>query len=186
MADPEHPLRFSKGDTALRGPGSSVEIPAFAGRVVFEGELGIVIGRTCKDVGQEEAGTAILRCPCINKSISLDIVHANPSMAQWIRATSFDDFGAVGPGIEMALDWRVLTVKVRVNGREWQTKPGDDMILRAVQVVSRPSRDMTLNPGDVIACCTSLGARPVKPGMGTEVVTDEIVTLGVTMAPPAH
>jgi 2-keto-4-pentenoate hydratase/2-oxohepta-3-ene-1,7-dioic acid hydratase in catechol pathway len=58
------------------------------------------------------------------------------------------------------------------------------MILPPAQIVSCLSQDMTLNPGDLIACGTSIGARPVKPGMAVEVVIDGIGNLGVTISAP--
>ena len=184
MEHPSHPLYFFKADTSLCGPGATVELPASAGRVVFEGELGIVIGKTCKDISVEEAGDAILGYTCINDFTSLDILFADPSFPQWTRAKSFDGFGVVGPVIETEVDWRALTVKVTVNGRERQSYPADDMILTPEQIVSCLSQDMTLNPGDLIACGTSIGARPVKPGMEVEVVIEGIGSVGVTLSEP--
>ena len=73
---------------------------------------------------------------------------------------------------------------VLVNGRERQSYPASDMILTPVQIVSLLSQDMTLNPGDLIACGTSLGARPVKAGMEVDVVIEGIGSLGVTLVEP--
>jgi 2-keto-4-pentenoate hydratase/2-oxohepta-3-ene-1,7-dioic acid hydratase in catechol pathway len=184
MEHPEHPLYFFKADTSLSGPGADVVLPTSAGRVVFEGELGIVIGATCKDISPEEARDAIFGYTCINDFTSLSILNADPSFPQWTRAKSFDGFGVAGPVIETDIDWSSLTIKVLVDGRERQSYPADDMILPPEQIVSCLSRDMTLNPGDLIACGTSLGARPVKPGMTVEVVIDGIGTLGVTLTAP--
>jgi 2-keto-4-pentenoate hydratase/2-oxohepta-3-ene-1,7-dioic acid hydratase in catechol pathway len=184
MEHPEHPLYFFKADTSLSGPGGDVVLPASAGRVVFEGELGIVIGKTCKNISPDDAREAIFGYTCINDFTSLSVLNADPSFPQWTRAKSFDGFGVVGPMIETDLDWRALTIKVLVDGRERQSFPADDMILPPEQIVSCLSRDMTLNPGDLIACGTSLGARPVKAGMNIDVVIDGIGTLGVTMAAP--
>ena len=148
---------------------------------MFEGELGIVIGKTCKDISLEDAEEAIFGYTCINDFTSLNILTADPSFPQWTRAKSFDGFGVVGPVIETEVDWRELTIKVLVDGRERQSYPAADMILPPAQIVSALSQDMTLNPGDVIACGTSIGARPVKPGMVVDVVIDGIGTVGVTM-----
>ena len=186
MAHPEHPLYFFKADTSLSGPGATVVLPASAGRVVFEGELGIVIGKTCKDISPEEAKAAIFGYTCINDFTSLDLLNTDPSFPQWTRAKSFDGFGVAGPVIETDVDWRALTIKVLVNDRERQSYPADDMILSPEKIVSCLSQDMTLNPGDLIACGTSIGARPVKPGMEVNVVIEGIGELGVTMGAPAE
>lgn len=178
---PGHPLYFFKADTSLSGPGAEVEIPEAAGRVVFEGELGIVIGKTCKSVSPEQAGENILGYTCVNDITSLDVLHADPSFPQWTRAKSFDGFGVVGPVIDTEVSWEDLTVTVLVNGRERQSYPASDMILPPEEIVSRLSHDMTLNPGDLIACGTSLGARPIKAGMTVEVVIEGIGSVSVTM-----
>lgn len=186
QAHPDHPLWFLKADTSLAGPGAEVVIPDSAGRVIFEGELGIVIGQTCKDATEAEAEAAILGYTCVNDITSLDVLNADPSFPQWTRAKSFDGFGVIGPVIATGLDWRSLVVKVLVDGRERQSYEASDMILTPPQIVRLLSRDMTLEPGDVIACGTSLGARPVKAGQLVEVVIDGIGSVGVTMtAAPA-
>ncbi|MBP0482935.1 fumarylacetoacetate hydrolase family protein [Sagittula salina] len=184
LEHPEHPLYFFKADTSLTGPGATVVVPADAGRVVFEGELGIVIGKTCKDVSPDEARDAIFGYTCVNDFTSLTILNADPSFPQWTRAKSYDGFGVIGPVIETEVDWSALTISVLVNDRQRQSYPAADMILPPEQIVSCLSRDMTLNPGDLIACGTSLGAAPVKPGMAVEVVIDEIGRLPVSMAAP--
>ena len=184
-AHPAHPLYFLKPDSALSGPEATVVIPATAGRVIFEGELGIVIGKTCKSVSEAEAEAAILGYTCVNDITSLDVLNSDPSFPQWTRAKGFDGFGVAGPVIETEVDWRALEIKVLVDGRERQSYPAADMILTPAQIVSLLSQDMTLNPGDLIACGTSLGARPIKAGQRIEVVIDGIGALGVTMAAPA-
>lgn len=181
MEHPAHPLYFFKSDTSLSGPGAQVDLPPSAGRVVFEGELGIVIGQTCKNITPQDAGDAIFGYTCVNDITSLDILNADPSFPQWTRAKSFDGFGVVGPVIETEVNWQDLAITVLVNGRERQSYPASDMILTPPEIVSLLSQDMTLNPGDLIACGTSIGARPIKPGMEVEVVIAGIGGLSVTI-----
>lgn len=178
---PDHPLHFLKPPSSVAGPGATVTLPPVAGRVIFEGELGIVIGQACQDISPEEAETAILGYTCVNDLTSLDILNADPSFKQWTRSKGFDGFGVMGPVIATGLDWRELTIRTLVNGRERQSYPASDMIFSPAQIVSKLSQDMTLMPGDIIACGTSLGARPVKAGMAVDVVIEGIGTLGVTM-----
>jgi 2-keto-4-pentenoate hydratase/2-oxohepta-3-ene-1,7-dioic acid hydratase in catechol pathway len=181
---PTHPLWFLKADTSLAGPGAEVALPEGAGRVVFEGELGIVIGQTCKDATEAEAEAAILGYTCVNDITSLTVLTGDPSFPQWTRSKSFDGFGVIGPVIETGLGWSGLTVTVNVDGRERQIYEASDMILTPPEIVRLLSHDVTLNPGDVIACGTSLGARPVKAGQVVEVGIDGIGTLPVTMVAP--
>jgi 2-keto-4-pentenoate hydratase/2-oxohepta-3-ene-1,7-dioic acid hydratase in catechol pathway len=174
MDHSEHPLYFFKSDSSLTGHETEVELPQAAGRVVFEGELGIVIGHKCKNLTPKEADAAIFGYTCINDITSLDVLNADPSFPQWTRAKSFDGFGVVGPVIETDVSWQDLTVKTLVNGRERQSYLASDMILSPAKIVSCLSKDMTLNPGDLIACGTSLGARPIKHGMDVEVIIEGI------------
>ncbi|WP_102110328.1 fumarylacetoacetate hydrolase family protein [Oceaniglobus roseus] len=179
---PDHPLFFLKPLSSLAGPGATVTIPPEAGRVIFEGELGIVIGAPVTRATEEEAAHAILGYTCVNDLTAIEVLTADPAFPQWTRAKGFDGFGVIGPVIATDLDWQALSVKVTVNGRERQSYPAADMILPPARIVSRLSHDMTLMPGDVIACGTSLGARPVKAGDAVEVVIEGIGALPVTMA----
>lgn len=179
---PTHPLYFLKPLSSLAGPGATVTIPPSAGRTLFEGELGIVIGQRCANVTAEDAESAIFGYTCVNDITSLDILYADPSFPQWTRAKGFDGFGVIGPVIATDLDWRALTITVLVGGRERQSYPANDMILSPPEVVSLLSQDMTLDPGDVIACGTSLGARPIKAGNEVTVMIEGIGSLAVTMA----
>ena len=70
-----------------------------------------------------------------------------------------------------------------LNGRERQSYPASDMILPPARILSLISREMTLQPGDLIACGTSLGVLPMRPGMVVEVTIDGIGTLRNTYAP---
>lgn len=181
---PQHPLYFFKANTSVCGPGASVEIPPAAGRVVFEGELGLVIGEVCKNISPEQAADRIFGYTCINDLTSLDVLNADAAFPQWTRAKSFDGFGVVGPVIETQVAWQDLTVQVFVNGRERQSFPTTDMFFTPAEIVSHLSHDMTLEPGDLIACGTSLGARPVKSGMAVDVVIEGIGAVGVTLTAP--
>ena len=178
---PEHPLYFFKADTSLAGPGAEVVIPEGAGRVLFEGELGIVIGKTCKNADESAAADAIFGYTCVNDFTALQLLTADPAFPQWTRSKSFDGFGVVGPWIETEVDWKSLAVRVLVGERERQHYPTADMILTPAQIVSKLSQDMTLQRGDLIACGTSLGARPVKAGDRVTVEIEGIGSVAVTM-----
>ena len=82
-----------------------------------------------------------------------------------------------GQATATGLDPASLTVRTLVNGRERQNYRVDDMIFAPAELVSRISQDMTLVPGDVIACGTSLGVLPMKAGTVVEIVIDGIGTL---------
>ena len=183
-AIPETPLYFLKSPRSVAGPEEAIHPPpGYAGRVIYEGELGLVIGRRCKNVSEEEAASAIFGLTCVNDVTALDLLNADPSFPQWARAKGCDTFGPVGPAIATGLDASALRVRVALNGRVRQDYPIADMILPPARIVSLLSREMTLEPGDLIACGTSVGALPMRPGMVVEVTIDGIGTLRNTYAP---
>ena len=183
-ATPDTPLFFLKSGRSVAGPEEVIRPPAgYAGRVIYEGELGLVIGRRCKDVSEEEAASAIFGFTCVNDVTALDLLNADPSFPQWARAKGCDTFGPVGPAIATGLDASALRVRVALNGRVRQDYPTSDMILPPARIVSFLSREMTLEPGDLIACGTSTGALPMRPGMTVEVTIEGIGTLRNIFAP---
>lgn len=182
-AIPETPLWFLKAGTSLNHPEGVIAPPAsYTGKVLYEGELGLVIGRRCKDADEAEAAGAIFGLTAVNDVTALDLLNADPSFPQWARAKSCDGFGPVGPAIATGLDWAALRVEVALNGRVRQGYPCSDMIIPPARIVSLLSREMTLEPGDLVACGTSVGALPMRPGMVVEVTIAGIGTLRNTMA----
>lgn len=175
---PEQPLYFIKPPSCFLGSGGTIRKPtSYDGRVMYEGELGIVIGRICAGVSEEQAEDFIFGYTCINDVTALQLIGQDPAFPQWTRAKSFDTFGPFGPTVAAGIDPGGLTVRTLLNGRERQNYPVSDMIFPPAALVSRISHDMTLCPGDVIACGTSLGVLPMKPGSTVEVAIDGIGTL---------
>jgi 2-keto-4-pentenoate hydratase/2-oxohepta-3-ene-1,7-dioic acid hydratase in catechol pathway len=178
LAIPDTPLYFLKSPRSVIGPDAPIRPPAaYAGRTIYEGELGLVIGRRVRDADETQAEAAIFGLTCVNDVTALDLLNAHPSFAQWARAKGCDSFGPIGPAIATGLDWSALRVQVALNGRVRQDYPCSDMILPPARIVSLVSREMTLEPGDVIACGTSVGALPLRPGMTVEVTIAGIGTL---------
>ena len=181
---PAEPLYFLKSPSAIIGPDVPIRPPAsYAGRVIYEGELGIVIGSRVANADPAAGAAAIFGYTCVNDVTATDILTADPAFPQWARAKSPDSFGPVGPCIETGLDLAAARVRVLLNGRERQNYPLSDMILAPAVIVALLSREMTLEPGDLIACGTSVGALPMRPGMIVEVTIDGIGTLRNPFAP---
>ncbi|MCZ6575817.1 MAG: fumarylacetoacetate hydrolase family protein [Gammaproteobacteria bacterium] len=172
---PEEPLYFLKSTSSFLAPGETIRRPrSYDGRVIFEGELGIVIGNRCREVSESNAGQYIFGYTCVNDVTAFELINKDKSFAQWMRAKSFDTFGPFGPVIATGLDPTRLTIKTLVNGEERQNYPVSDMIFAPARLVSLISRDLTLFPGDVITCGTSLGAGSMKSGNTIEVVIDGV------------
>lgn len=180
---PAHPLFFLKSATSVIGPGDLIERPAgYSGKIVFEGELGIVIGKRARRVSPAAAAKCIFGYTCVNDVTAIDLLFENSDFAQWGRAKSFDTFGCLGPAIATEFDPANAALKVRLAGVERQNYPLSDMIFPPHELVSRISHDLSLLPGDVIACGTSLGVGSIKEGATVEVRIDEIGSLQNTLA----
>lgn len=163
MPEPPEPLYLLKAPTSVTSPGAVVTRPkSYDGKVVYEGELGIVIGKTCANVSPQEADAFILGYTCVNDITAADILHKDKTFPQWARAKGFDNFCPFGPAIVTGIDPSTLTVRTILNGDERQSYPIADMIFTAQELVSKISHDMTLLPGDLIACGTSVGVGTMK------------------------
>jgi 2-keto-4-pentenoate hydratase/2-oxohepta-3-ene-1,7-dioic acid hydratase in catechol pathway len=175
---PAEPLYFLKAPSSFAAHGQAIPVPnPDVGRVAYEGELAVVIGRRAKAVPVEQAASHIFGYSCANDVTAMELIARDPSFAQWARAKSFDGFGVFGPVIETGFDAAAATLRTTVGGRERQNYALADMFFTPAELVSRLSHDMTLEPGDVILCGTSLGVLPMKPGTAVEVTIDGIGTL---------
>ena len=183
-APPAHPLFLIKPGTSVIGSGESIRRPSgYPGKIAYEGELGIVIGKRCKDVTTREAGEHIFGYTCVNDVTAAGVLNENADFAQWCRAKGYDTFGCLGPVIATGLDWPRERVITRLDGVERQNFPLSDMIMPPEELVSRISHDMSLLPGDVIACGTSVGVGSIKDGGTVEVTIDGIGTLVNVLSP---
>ena len=158
---PAEPLIFLKPPSAMIGPGSPIAIPPGAGRVDHEAEVGIVIGRTARNVRASEASDHVLGLTCVNDVTDRDIQKRD---VQYTRAKGFDTFAPIGPAIAVGLDGAALAIGSTVNGVTRQASSTREMIFSLEQVVEFVSHVMTLLPGDVIATGTPPGVGPIVPG----------------------
>ena len=177
-AAPAHPLFFLKSATSAIGPLESIRRPAgYAGKIVFEGELGIVIGKPAAEVPLAKAHEYIFGYTCINDVTAMDLLFENGDFPQWGRSKSFNTFGCLGPVIASDFDSAKSHVITRLDGVERQNYPLSDMIFSPHELLSRISHDLTLLPGDVIACGTSIGVGSIKDGVTVDVSIDGIGSL---------
>ena len=175
---PDEPLYFLKAPNAYHPHGEPIRRPkSYAGKIIYEGELGVVIGKQCSMVSEAETPDYIFGYTCINDVTAVDILKKNPTFDQWVRAKSFDSFGVFGPVIATGVDPAKLVVKTILNAHERQNYPVADIIFAPARLVSLISQDMTLEAGDVIACGTSTGVGSMKPGSTVSIVIDGIGAL---------
>jgi 2-keto-4-pentenoate hydratase/2-oxohepta-3-ene-1,7-dioic acid hydratase in catechol pathway len=171
---PENPLLFLKPNTSVIGPDDPIVLPAQAGRVDYEGELALVIGRLCKDVPPERVPEVVLGYTCANDVTARDL---QKSDGQWARAKGFDSFCPLGPYLVTALDAGDLALTTRVDGETVQDGRTSQMIARITDLVVYISAAFTLLPGDVILTGTPAGVGPLSAGQRVEVEIEGIGTL---------
>lgn len=175
---PPEPLYFIKANSSYLATDQTIRKPhSYDGKVVFEGELGIVIGKECRAVSEGESGDYIFGYTCINDVTAVGILGKDSSFQQWTRAKSFDTFGVFGPVVATGLDPTRLSIRTTLNAQERQHYSVDDLIFQPAQIVSMISQDITLHAGDVICCGTSVGVGSMKPGSVVEVSIDGVGTL---------
>lgn len=177
LAAPPEPLYLIKSPNTYLNPGETIRKPRCDGKVVFEGELGIVIGETATGVAIEQAMDHVFGYTCGNDVTLADIIGRDASFAQWVRAKGFDTFLPFGPAVVTGLDPATLTVRTSLNGEVRQDYPISDMRFSVAQLVSLISQDMTLLAGDIILCGTSVGVGSMKSGSTVEVEIAGIGTL---------
>ena len=173
---PKEPLLFFKPSSALLAPGGVVRRPKISERVDYEGELGVVIGKTCYQLGEDEdVRPYILGYTCVNDVTARDLQNKD---GQWARAKGFDTFCPVGPVVVDGLDpWAGVGVETRVNGVVRQSGNTRDFIFPLDVIIRHIAQVMTLLPGDLIATGTPAGVGPVVAGDVMEVRVEGVGTL---------
>lgn len=173
---PTEPLLFLKATSALLQPGGVVRRPKISERVDYEGELGVVIGKTCYQPAPDaDIRQHILGYTCVNDVTARDLQFKD---GQWSRAKGFDTFCPVGPIVTDEIDpWTGIGVQTRVNGELKQDGNTRDFIFNLETVIRHIAQAMTLYPGDLIPSGTPSGVGPVKAGDNVEVTVEGVGTL---------
>ncbi len=175
---PAHPLYFVKTSSCLLHSGGTILRPrGYDGEVVFEAELGVVIGKRCYQVSELAAADYIFGYTCVNDVTAAGWLNTEQCFTQWTRAKSCPTFGAIGPVVATRFNPGEARVIARVNGETQQDYSISDMIFSPHQIVSAISQDMTLFPGDVIACGTCLGSGGLPVDSVVEVIIEGIGVL---------
>ena len=172
---PKEPLIFLKPPSSVIGPGQAIEIPQYSKRVEHEGELGVVIGKKCAHLrDDEDALSYVLGYTCVNDVTARDLQRAD---VQFTRGKGFDTFCPVGPHIETDLEPKDVLVETRVKGELRQSGRTSLMAFPVDYLVRWISRMMTLMPGDLIATGTPAGVGPLTEGDTVEVSVEGVGVL---------
>ena len=158
------PASFLKPDTAIIGPGDAIRIPPQSQRTTAEGELGVIIGKRCKDVDEADAASVVAGFTTIVDMTAEDILEKNPRYLT--RSKSFDTFFSFGPElvtVDEVPDVDALEVATIHNGEVHRRNVVSNMTFRPWWLVAFHSRVMTLLPGDIISTGTP-GAAHIRPG----------------------
>ncbi len=183
LQSPKDPVIVFKPRTALCGSNSEIICPNFVTRLDYEVELAIVIGKTCKNIDEDEAKNAIFGYMIFNDVSARDIQFSDK---QFGRAKSFDTFAPCGPWIttmDEIPDAHKLQLITKINGEIRQDSSSSKMFLKIPEIVSKLSKVMTLEKGDIISTGTPSGVVLKNPNLeylkdGDEIEM-EIENLGV-------
>lgn len=185
---PPRPVFFLKLPSTLAPPDSDVPIPRLSTFFDYEGELGVLIGRRCRDVRPEDAHTVIGGYTVCNDASARDLQPTTLSgkpMIDWFSAKTLDGSSPVGPWIVTpedigdATDLDLLTV---LNGEAVQHDRTSSMIFSVAELIAFLSTRLELRPGDLIETGTPGGVgaargRPLRHGDRLEIRIERVGVL---------
>ena len=180
---PTEPATFLRPTTAVTGPGDAIRLPPQSERVTAEAELGLVIGRRCRNISVPDAPGMVFGYVSIIDVTAEDILKRNPRFLT--RSKSFDSFFQWGPVVitrDEVADVDALEVTTVVNGEVKARNTVAHMTFGPFELVSFLSHEMTLEPGDVISTGTP-GAAHIQAG---DTVSCEISGFPLLSAPVKH
>ncbi|MGC4112988.1 MAG: fumarylacetoacetate hydrolase family protein [Nocardioides sp.] len=167
---PAAPTYFHKPVTALNAHGGAVVRPEGCKWLNYEGEIVIVIGRTCRNVSPAEASDYIAGYTVGNDFGLHDF--RDTDAGSMLRVKGSDTLAPVGPGLVTDWDFRGKTLRTLVNGDVVQEASTDEMEWDMNYLVADIARTITLSPGDLLFSGTPANSRPVQPGDVVEVEVD--------------
>ena len=178
---PTEPLLFLKAPSSIITEGEAIVIPEQSNQVEHEGEVAVVIGRTCKDLSENDDPLEyVFGYSCLNDVTARDLQRRD---VQFTRAKSFDTFCPIGAFIETEADISDVRVITKVNGVIKQDGRTSQMVFSVPFLIRYISKQMTLNAGDIIATGTPSGVSKLNDG---DIVTVEIEGIGALENPVRH
>jgi 2-keto-4-pentenoate hydratase/2-oxohepta-3-ene-1,7-dioic acid hydratase in catechol pathway len=183
-AAPEEPIVFVKTPNTVIGPDKPIVIPAGAGRIDFEGELAVVIGRGGKNISEAEALSHVAGYTLFNDVTARDEQKRLQARSlPWYLAKNYDTFGPLGPCLVTADEIKnpaTLEITTRVNDQVKQQGKLSDLLFPIPKLIAFLSHRIALEAGDVIATGTPPGVGPLQPGDTVEI---EIAEIGILSNP---
>ncbi len=175
---PKEPLLFLKAPSSVITDKQPIIIPKQSKQVEHEGEVAVVIGRSCKNLSDEDDPLRyVFGYTCLNDVTARDLQRQD---VQFTRAKSFDTFCPVGAVIENEMDISDVRLVTRVNGVIKQDGRTSQMVFSIPYLIRYISNQMTLNVGDIIATGTPSGVSKLNAGDLCEV---EIEGIGILKNP---
>jgi len=168
---PEEPLLFLKPSTSVIGNNDNVVYWPMVGRLDYEAELVVVIGKKAHDVEEKDAMEYVFGYTAGNDLTARDLQSKD---GQWSRAKGFDTFLALGPAIVRGIDTSDLKVQTLLNDELKQDGSTEQLIFSIPFLVSYISKIMTLLPGDIIMTGTPDGIGPMQVGDTVEVRIESV------------
>ncbi|MBS3922886.1 MAG: fumarylacetoacetate hydrolase family protein [Nitrosarchaeum sp.] len=183
LSPPDEPAIVLKPRTTLNGTDSDIVCPDFVTQLDYEVELALIIGKNCKNINEKQAVDAIFGYMILNDVSARDIQFKDK---QFTRGKSFDTFAPSGPWITTSdeiKDPQNLKLTTKINGELRQNSSTSNMFIKIPEIVSRLSKVMTLEKGDIISTGTPGGVMLNKPNAvflkNGDKVEMEIENLGI-------
>jgi acylpyruvate hydrolase len=154
---PKYPMLFFKPASALLGAGGTIVIPPVTEKVDYEGELAVIIGRTCKQVSPEAALDYVAGYTIANDVSARDLQRRT---SQFAAGKMLDTFAPLGPALvtrDEVPEPGNLQIRTRLNGHLMQDANTTMMIFDIPFTISYISQIATLEVGDVILTGTPEG-----------------------------
>jgi 2-keto-4-pentenoate hydratase/2-oxohepta-3-ene-1,7-dioic acid hydratase in catechol pathway len=169
---PAEPVFFLKPPSSLIGPIDPIVYPEGAERVIFEGELALVVKDRMKDVPENEALNHVLGYTCFNDVTERAMIERN--QIDLTPAKGFDTFGPIGPWLVTDLNPNALDLRTSLNGKLLQEDNTANCIFKIEYILHYLSTIMTLCPGDIVSTGTPQGIAAMQPGDVVEVQIEGI------------
>jgi 2-keto-4-pentenoate hydratase/2-oxohepta-3-ene-1,7-dioic acid hydratase in catechol pathway len=158
---PAEPMVFLKPSTAVINPGDPIKLPGGIGRIDYESEVGVVIGKRATRVPREKALEHVLGYTCCNDVTARDLQNRG---YQYSHVKGYDTFAPLGPSIALGLDPAAIVVQGWQNGAKKQDSTTSQLIFSVEDLIAYVSAIMTLLPGDIISTGTPSGIGPLAAG----------------------